>query len=95
MPNDWQIYPSEGFVRTFDLQTSPLRQKALITYALSEDMKGRLVRLSDRKNPYCAPFVSDKENYTHWSRYKEGAKLEDWEKVGVWVVGLPSAETVT
>lgn len=106
-----KIKLTKGFIRTFDLQTSPLRQKALITYALSEDMKGAKEVSTDEnylkamvadsykgwsgyrteKIPYCAPFVSDKENYTHWSRYKEGSKLEDWEELGVWVVGLPLA----
>lgn len=106
-----KIKLKKGFVRTFDLSTSPIRQRALVTYALSEDMKNaREVQTTDNylkvmvadsykgwsdyraeNVPYCQPYMADTENYVCWERYKEGQKLEDWEKVGVWVLGIPVA----
>lgn len=106
-----KIKLTKGFTRTFDVKTSPLRYRALITYALSEDMKDAKEVSTDENYlkamvadsykgwtdyrvenlPYCQPFMTDTENYVCWSRYKEGARLEDMEKVGVYVVGLPLA----
>lgn len=102
-----KIKLTKGFTRTFDLETSPLRYSALITYALTEDMKDAKEVSTDEnylkamvadsykgwtdyrveKLPYCQPFMMDKENYTCWLRYKEGARLEDWEAT----IGIPLA----
>lgn len=106
-----KIKLTKGFTRTFDLETSPLRYKALIMYALSEDMKDAKEVSTDENYlkamvadsykgwtdyrvenlPYCQPFMTDTENYTCWSRYKEGARLEDLEKICLYTIGIPVA----
>ncbi|MCH5178073.1 MAG: hypothetical protein J1F13_00195 [Prevotellaceae bacterium] len=40
------------------------------------------------KIPYCRPFMEDTENYSNWSRYKEGRRLEDVEFFGVLIAPI-------
>ena len=102
-----KIKLTKGFIRTFNLENSPLRYKALVTYSLTEDMKDAKEVSTDENYlkamvadsykgykdyrvenlPYCQPFMTDTENYTCWLRYKEGARLEDWEAT----IGIPLA----
>ena len=92
---------TKGFIRTFNLENSPLRYKALITYSLTEDMQDAKEVSTDENYlkamvadsykgykdyrvenlPYCQPFMMDTENYTCWSRYKEGHRIEDIEGI--------------
>ena len=106
-----EIKLTKGFVRTYDLSSSPIRLKTIVKYSLKEDMSNEK-EISTTENylkalvadsykgwndyrvenvPFCRPFMEDTKNYQCWSRYIEGQRLEDCEKIGVWVVGLPVA----
>ena len=77
---------TEGMEEIKEVETSDNYLKAMVADSYKGWKDYRAENL-----PYCQPFMADPENYVCWLRYKEGAKLEDWEKVGVWVVGLPVA----
>ncbi len=44
---------------------------------------------NEKNAPYCKQFINNKEYYC-WERYKQGYKLNDWEKVGLYVVLVPA-----
>ena len=56
---------TKGFVRTFDMNSSPIRLKVLIKYSLTEDMKASK-EVSTSEN-YLKAFVAD--SYKGWKNY--------------------------